>query len=193
MSNIPAEETKYGRCQATAKSSGERCGRPAIGEHGKCGYHGGKTPTKDENPDVGAPEGHFNALDTGDNVIADRWIEYVEKHADDDLEDIFKANFERFRDRGAEPAVATRMAVLRSKADFNHMELIKEDFMTPFYHEGEYVDDVFDSERDSSALANEREARLGRREDKLSPYSTDSDMADGLENIADVISDIQDS
>lgn len=32
---------RYGRCTATAKSTGERCRQPAIGEHEKCYYHGG--------------------------------------------------------------------------------------------------------------------------------------------------------
>jgi hypothetical protein len=31
----------YGRCTATAKTTDERCRQPAIGEHGKCYYHGG--------------------------------------------------------------------------------------------------------------------------------------------------------
>jgi len=31
----------YGRCTATAKTTGERCQQPATGEHGKCYYHGG--------------------------------------------------------------------------------------------------------------------------------------------------------
>lgn len=50
------EDSKYGRCQATAKSSGKQCGRAAIGEHGKCGYHGGKG---------GAPEDNGNAITHG--------------------------------------------------------------------------------------------------------------------------------
>lgn len=32
---------RLGRCTATAKTTGERCRQPAIGEHGKCYYHGG--------------------------------------------------------------------------------------------------------------------------------------------------------
>ena len=48
------EDTKHGRCQATAKSTGKQCGRAAVGEHGKCGIHGGKSP--------GAPEGNDNAV-----------------------------------------------------------------------------------------------------------------------------------
>ena len=31
----------YGRCTATAKTTGERCRQPATGEHQKCYYHGG--------------------------------------------------------------------------------------------------------------------------------------------------------
>lgn len=38
-----AEDTKYGRCQATASSTGDQCGRAAVGEHGKCDFHGGKS------------------------------------------------------------------------------------------------------------------------------------------------------
>lgn len=45
------ENTHYGRCEATSKTTGEQCGRAAIGDHGKCGYHGGKG---------GAPSGPDN-------------------------------------------------------------------------------------------------------------------------------------
>lgn len=31
----------YGRCTATAKTTGERCRQPATGDHKKCHYHGG--------------------------------------------------------------------------------------------------------------------------------------------------------
>lgn len=31
----------YGRCTATAKTTSKQCGQPAIGDHGKCYYHGG--------------------------------------------------------------------------------------------------------------------------------------------------------
>jgi hypothetical protein len=41
---------KFGRCEATAKSTGERCGRPAVGEHGKCDIHGGKSKKGEESP-----------------------------------------------------------------------------------------------------------------------------------------------
>ncbi|MCU4743477.1 hypothetical protein [Natronoglomus mannanivorans] len=44
------ENTKYGRCEATAKSSGDRCGRAAVGSHGKCDFHGGKSLKGEESP-----------------------------------------------------------------------------------------------------------------------------------------------
>ena len=31
----------FGQCTATAKTTGERCRQSAVGEHGKCHYHGG--------------------------------------------------------------------------------------------------------------------------------------------------------
>ena len=47
------EATKYGQCEAQSKTTGERCGRAAIGEHGKCGYHGGKSPGGKTGPENG--------------------------------------------------------------------------------------------------------------------------------------------
>lgn len=46
----PPEDTKYGRCEATAKSTGERCRRAATDSHGKCDVHGGKSPTGEDSP-----------------------------------------------------------------------------------------------------------------------------------------------
>jgi hypothetical protein len=43
------ETTKYGRCEATSKSTGQRCGRAATGPHGKCDIHGGKSKAGAEN------------------------------------------------------------------------------------------------------------------------------------------------
>lgn len=50
---------RFGRCEATAKSTGERCRQPATGAHGKCYYHGG-------GPGSGAPEGNQNAATGAD-------------------------------------------------------------------------------------------------------------------------------
>lgn len=84
---IPPEDTKYGRCEALARSSGDRCGRAAIGPHGKCGYHGGKTPTKDENPDVGAAEQNTNARTHGLHMKRDG---YTSRQDDEDQEWIYE-------------------------------------------------------------------------------------------------------
>ena len=43
------ENTEFGRCEATAKSTGQRCGRAAVGPHGKCDVHGGKSKKGREN------------------------------------------------------------------------------------------------------------------------------------------------
>jgi hypothetical protein len=42
----------HGRCEATAKTTGERCRQPAEGEHGKCRFHGGATtaPRGEDSP-----------------------------------------------------------------------------------------------------------------------------------------------
>jgi hypothetical protein len=50
---------EFGRCQATAKTTGERCWQPATGTHGKCHYHGGA-------PGAGAPEWNQNATAEAD-------------------------------------------------------------------------------------------------------------------------------
>ncbi|MFC4549393.1 MULTISPECIES: hypothetical protein [Halorussus] len=41
---------EHGRCEATAKSTGERCKKSAIGPHGKCDSHGGKSKKGADHP-----------------------------------------------------------------------------------------------------------------------------------------------
>lgn len=41
---------KHGRCEAIAKTTGERCGRAAVGSHGKCDKHGGKSLKGEDHP-----------------------------------------------------------------------------------------------------------------------------------------------
>lgn len=41
---------EHGRCEALAKTTGERCRRHAVGDHGKCDKHGGATPVADGSP-----------------------------------------------------------------------------------------------------------------------------------------------
>jgi hypothetical protein len=158
-----------------------------MAEHGNVGN---SNAAGNEGGD-GAPEGNFRAMKTGEHVAADRWIEFIADHASDELKDLFKSYFERFRDRGADPAIATRLSILWSKADYNNMELIKSDFLRDEYNDdGEFVAQVFDSARDSAALQNERESRLGRREAQLSDYSRNSvDPAAGTKSIVEILSE----
>ena len=97
-------------CGATAKSTGEPCKRPAgwgtPNDSGRCKFHGGSTPTKDENPDVGAPEGNTNSVSHGiyaeinktyttiftdeereltDGIFEDYYNQYVERHGEPPL------------------------------------------------------------------------------------------------------------
>jgi hypothetical protein len=48
---------RYGHCEATAKTTDERCRQPATGDHGTYYYRG-------EAPDSGAPESNQNAAST---------------------------------------------------------------------------------------------------------------------------------
>lgn len=46
---MPREYGEYGRCNATAKSTGGRCGQPA-GPSGKCRFHGDESLRGEESP-----------------------------------------------------------------------------------------------------------------------------------------------
>lgn len=56
-SNSPCDLQSLPRCQATAKSTGKRCGNPAMKGKRVCYLHGGRSP--------GAPKGNRNAWKTG--------------------------------------------------------------------------------------------------------------------------------
>ena len=55
--NKPLDLRTLPRCQAKAKSTGQRCGNPAMKGKRVCYIHGGKSP--------GAPIGNQNALKYG--------------------------------------------------------------------------------------------------------------------------------
>ena len=57
-SNPPCDLQALPRCQATAKSTGERCGNPAMKGKRVCYIHGGRSP--------GAPKKNRNAWKTGE-------------------------------------------------------------------------------------------------------------------------------
>lgn len=101
------EDTKHGRCQATAKSTEEQCGRAAVGEHGKCKIHGGSQ-------DSGAPEGNSNAegneggdgADPTHGVYADANKLYSEEFSDiikAVVDKTFGDLHERYEERHGEP------------------------------------------------------------------------------------------
>lgn len=54
--NPPCDLSKLPKCTAKAKSTGQRCGQPAM-KNGKCFWHGGKSS--------GPPQGNQNALTHG--------------------------------------------------------------------------------------------------------------------------------
>lgn len=77
----PPEKTRYGRCEAYARSAARRCGRAAIGEHGKCGYHGGKTDSG------GPPKGSANAKTHGLYMATET---YIDKQSEEDRAIIYE-------------------------------------------------------------------------------------------------------
>jgi hypothetical protein len=49
-------------------------------ENGRCHHHGGKTPTKDENPNVGAPKNNANSVTHGLHTSAETFFENADDH-----------------------------------------------------------------------------------------------------------------
>lgn len=83
MSRNP-EDTKFGRCEATAKSTGQRCGRAATGPHGKCDFHGGKSKKGEDHP--GFKHGLFSDyLGEEDREAIDALGEYDDAEKLDEL------------------------------------------------------------------------------------------------------------
>ncbi|WP_394743347.1 hypothetical protein [Natronococcus roseus] len=89
----------WGQC-TTSNRHDKRCGAPALGPHGKCHYHGGATPTKEENEDVGAPEGNGNAAKH--NLTSDHSKLY------DRLRPDLQAEVDKLRDEMLEDIAARR-------------------------------------------------------------------------------------
>lgn len=50
MTDTNRDYGEHGRCEATARSTDEQCKKAAIGAHGKCGVHGGKSKKGAEHP-----------------------------------------------------------------------------------------------------------------------------------------------
>ncbi|PHQ47682.1 hypothetical protein DJ68_00540 [Halorubrum sp. C3] len=150
------EYGEWGQCIVDpASSTGERCTQPAKGPHGKCHSHGGSTPSKDENDDVGAPEDNTNAEgnaggaapeendnaegnDGGapeDNTNAVSHALFVESNRfyqeviDDALrelcDDIYDSYVAKFREVNGEPIVGEKTRL--SEIAINHIKIIHAD------------------------------------------------------------------
>lgn len=93
----PPEYGEFGRCEATAKSTGEQCGQPAIGDHGKCYFHGAGG---------GPPDNNGNA--TTHNLAANRGKLYHRLSEDkqrevDQLEHALIERYREFHGRDPDP------------------------------------------------------------------------------------------
>lgn len=105
------EDTEFGRCQATAKSTGEQCGRAAIGAHGKCDIHGGKSTG---GAGDGAPEDNTRAVTHGLYAETNRFYQDVLDDATRQLvDDIFADYLEEYEARHGEPATGTEAELFR--------------------------------------------------------------------------------
>ena len=108
------EYSEWGQCVATAKSADRRCRAPAKGPHGKCGTHGGNTPTKDKNPDVGADDGNTNAVTHGIYVETNATYQQVLTDEERQLvDDIFTDYLEADRERHGDPTTGHEAELFR--------------------------------------------------------------------------------
>lgn len=77
--NKPLDLRTLPRCKATAKSTGRRCGNPAMKNKRVCYLHGGKSP--------GAPKHNKNALKHGfysaEAIVERRYVRMLLKRAKD--------------------------------------------------------------------------------------------------------------
>lgn len=79
---MPSPEPLDERCGARCRDGGFCTQWPVQGSS-RCKMHGGLTPTKDENPNVGAPDGSTNAKSHGLYMKRDG---YIERQSDEDQE-----------------------------------------------------------------------------------------------------------
>src|SRR6056297_1805193 len=84
---------EYGRCEATAKTTDERCGQPAEGPHGKCRFHGGASKKGEDHP--GFKHGLFSDYLSEEDR---RTIEALEDFDDEEkLDDLINWRLARLR------------------------------------------------------------------------------------------------
>lgn len=109
MSN---DEPQEGYCNAQTRGGGY-CGRKVSSPDDRCYMHGGSTPTKDEDPNVGAPEGSANALTHG--ATADPTNLF--NNLDDDEREWVDAHVQAFLDAkpDADETAVERLEVLATR------------------------------------------------------------------------------
>lgn len=74
----------------------DECNAWKMGEKDVCYHHGGSTPTKDENPDVGAPENNANAQTHSLHTSAETFFANAEQHHLDTYYAVHEALCSRF-------------------------------------------------------------------------------------------------
>lgn len=91
------------KCGAETRD-GSPCQNAPIQGRERCRHHGGKTPSKDENPDVGAPERNDNAATHGLHVSAETFFANADQHHLDTYYAVHEALCTRFEQaHGREP------------------------------------------------------------------------------------------
>lgn len=118
---------EWGQCVATAKSTGDRCRGYAQGEHGKCSTHGGATPTKEENENVGNGDqtANQNARTHGLHSTPEYLKEHLEPHHEDTYIAMFEALCTRYEEvHGRDPDYFARKRLSRMC-----IETVKEDLV----------------------------------------------------------------
>lgn len=102
---------EHGQCEASAKSTGERCRRPAVGDHGKCDIHGGKTtaPRGEDSPHF--KDGTWSEfVDYDDDVVAtvdglEGDISYLQEMRDERMAQYYQALKHLAANEGTEVAM----------------------------------------------------------------------------------------
>lgn len=157
---MSSDDPDYGRCTATSKTTGERCRRDAIGEHGKCRYHGGATPTKAENPNVGAPPGNGNAISHGCTAAPITLLNHLEPEELEWIEALVDAYLQRapFGPDDARVERLTRVCVMIYQ-EWKSEEVILD--------EGLSSDVVVDVTSSGEPIVRTEEHYLSRRAERL--------------------------
>lgn len=120
-----SEEPTDGRCNAQA--NGGYCENHPM-DNGRCRHHGGKTPTKDENPDVGQGEqsGNQNAVSHGLYAETNNFYQEVMSDKQRRLcDEIFQDYCTQFRDRNGEPHQGELSRLFEIAV--NHIKIIHSD------------------------------------------------------------------